>query len=173
MHPYEQIQQSAAVWPVPQTAVLNGCAGFTAAWVRPREEGEVLVMQRYRGQRDKSRSSHVLRYYLQPITTILLFPRCSWCSHKSGTLLLFWQKIKSICSREDHAVRGVISLQEHKKKEQNNLYGIKGAIKIYVVPNITKNYWRNVNNVYSISNVRGREMSTNYSGDGSLIAICN
>lgn len=26
------------------------------------------------------------------------------------------------------------------KKKKNNLYGIKGAIKIYVVPNITKDY---------------------------------
>lgn len=43
MHTYEQIQQSAAVWPALQTAaLLNGCADFTAAWVRPGEEREVL-----------------------------------------------------------------------------------------------------------------------------------
>lgn len=61
------------VYPAPQTAVpLNGCTGFTAARVRQREEGGA-VMQWYRGQPDKSRSPHVLGYYLQPITSLLLF----------------------------------------------------------------------------------------------------
>lgn len=61
-------------YPAPQTAIpLNGCTDFTAAWVRLREEGGGAVMQWYRGQPDKSRSPHMLGYYLQPITSLLLF----------------------------------------------------------------------------------------------------
>lgn len=56
-----------------QTAIpINGCTLFTAAWVRLREEGEVLCCSDTEA-RDKSRSPHMLGYYLQPITSLLLF----------------------------------------------------------------------------------------------------
>lgn len=39
----KQIQQDVAFPTLHQTAIpLNGCTDFTAAWVRLREEGEVL-----------------------------------------------------------------------------------------------------------------------------------
>lgn len=54
---------------------LNGCEGFTAAWVRLREEGggRCAVVQPHAARPDKSRSPHVSGYYRRPISPLLLF----------------------------------------------------------------------------------------------------
>lgn len=54
---------------------LDGCEGFTAAWVRLREEGggRCAAVQPHAARPDKSRSPHVSGYYRRPISPLLLF----------------------------------------------------------------------------------------------------
>lgn len=51
---------------------LMGCEGFTAAWLRQREEGRCAEMRPHAAQPDKSRSPHVSGYYRRPISPLLL-----------------------------------------------------------------------------------------------------